>query len=511
MATNDPLYWYEFLESIKDIEQPTTRVAMITEAIPIIFVPGIMGSRLKNQDGEKIWDPDSMWFMLSYLWKEPFDRKSMLIGKEFNPDFLDVSEDDAKHNKKFYSESDTDREDRGWGGVAWKYYGKLIMRLQNHDWNKPVKPSKDKDKRKSSLPGLFFEYPVYAFGYNWTDDNDNSGKRLAAKIKEIKEDYASEDRPCKYVILVSHSMGGLVCRAACKLYGADEDVLGVIHGVQPAVGAAAAYWRMKGGFESGWITAKVLGPDGPSVTCVLGNAPGGLELLPTRDYETNDGKNAWLTAPVFGNSILETYNLNLPVSDPYDEIYKLQGNLYYRLVNPDWLDPKEKSDKPVISSKRKTDNPWKKYIKCLDKARDFHENLKTHCHQPTYQFYYTGKDTIDRISFKRDKKGWFNEASSEGKCVMYVDSLNREIPLPLIGDITHVLKMSKFDDNGGGGDGTVSTSSGKSLEKKCLYSQEFRKVDHSDVYNEDDAIDFVITCIRKLALERIRIWQKENK
>lgn len=34
------------------------------EIIPIIFVPGIMGSRLRDKNGKKVWDPDSKIFML---------------------------------------------------------------------------------------------------------------------------------------------------------------------------------------------------------------------------------------------------------------------------------------------------------------------------------------------------------------------------------------------------------------------------------------------------------------
>lgn len=85
-------------------------------------------------------------------------------------------------------------------------------------------------------------------------------------------------------ILVTHSMGGLVARAAMKLSGAEGQVFGVVHGVQPAYGAPAAYMRMKAGFEGSDITGRIasrfLGPTGRDVTALLANAIGGLELLP---------------------------------------------------------------------------------------------------------------------------------------------------------------------------------------------------------------------------------------
>ena len=42
------------------------QIAIRKETLPIILVPGIMGSRLKRASGgDKAWDPDANWFMLS--------------------------------------------------------------------------------------------------------------------------------------------------------------------------------------------------------------------------------------------------------------------------------------------------------------------------------------------------------------------------------------------------------------------------------------------------------------
>lgn len=56
---------------------------------------------------------------------------------------------------------------------------------------------------------------------------------------------------CKQVIVVTHSMGGLVGRALIHpMYGNLQDkVAGIVHGVMPAIGAPAAYKRMRAGFE----------------------------------------------------------------------------------------------------------------------------------------------------------------------------------------------------------------------------------------------------------------------
>src|SRR5690348_5941469 len=48
------------------------------EIVPIIFVPGIMGSRLRDENGRKVWDPDSKIFMLGKFgafWQSAKSRK----------------------------------------------------------------------------------------------------------------------------------------------------------------------------------------------------------------------------------------------------------------------------------------------------------------------------------------------------------------------------------------------------------------------------------------------------
>lgn len=507
------------------------RIRIRREVIPIIFVPGIMGSRLKC--GKKIvWDPDDKIFMFKTygtLITPPAKRKRMLIGKQFSPEFLQVSEDDAKHNQKFCIPSDPWRDRRGWGGVSWDVYGGVLEELQNYNWNKPVR-SEDKNKKKE-LVGKCFEFPVHAFGYNWTDSNFNSGRKLAAKIDGIIKGYKETGRLCKYVILVTHSMGGLVARSACVLHGAQSQVLGVIHGVQPAVGAPAAYWRMKAGFERAGIkstvAAWVLGTDGEEVTCILGNAPGGLELLPTKDYTANDGSKQWLHV-----TLKSGRKISLPNGDPYAEIYRIGGPSsktpkkldasFWRLVNPEWLDPMDSGAKIIL---KKTKKSWERYSYCLELAETFHKQLGTKFHEPTYQFYSSGLGTVDKIMFMhedffyRKKRALGVEitepsrkVSCRGECTMYADICNQEIARPLPQpQKTFLACMSRISDYREGGDGTVPDSSGGALKGKGIKKVFIlKKYDHQDVYKKRGARDFVITAVRNSALKRIEEGIKEG-
>lgn len=399
------------------------RLVIEREVLPIIFVPGIMGSRLGRSQQDKVWDPDSGWFMLTNYGRRKTDaelKKEMLVGSEFEQTYLQVLNDDTEHNSVFADESDTTRVKRGWGGVSWSSYGDILKTLQNRDWDQSV--------------NLFYEFPVYAFGYNWTASNYFAGEQLAAEIKRVIKEYVDAGRKCEKVLLVTHSMGGLVARSACMLHGAKDNVLGVIHGVQPSDGSPAAYWRMKGGFDrphtipdidfmqwfrnpvkmynhlkgkivnsgllgipytdikigTGNITAWVLGTDGEEVTALLGNMPGGLELLPNKQYKNNNGWERWLELlDAQGNRTA------LPKANPYEEIYRKE-DVYYRLVNPEWLNPGENK----TASLNDDVGPWIFYLGYLAEAESFHDKLaKKPAHPETYQFYSSGIASPDRVVF----------------------------------------------------------------------------------------------------------------
>ena len=77
------------------------RIRVRREVIPIIFVPGAMGSRLKQ--GEKVvWDPDDRIGMFNRYGRKkctPAKRKELLIGPQFDPKYLQVTEDDRAQSE----------------------------------------------------------------------------------------------------------------------------------------------------------------------------------------------------------------------------------------------------------------------------------------------------------------------------------------------------------------------------------------------------------------------------
>ena len=409
---------WDLKNTIEGLEtERQNRIVIERDVLPIIFIPGIMGSRLKNTGGKVVWDPDDKWFMFKTYGVRKATaefKKSMLIGEgEFNPDHLQVLDDDAIQTKRIADPGGIDktRKERGWGGVSWSTYGDILKVLQKRLWDETV--------------SLFYEFPVHAFGYNWTASNDLAGKKLVEEIDRIIKLYKDKGRHCEKVLLVTHSMGGLVARSAYMLHGAKDKIMGIIHGVQPSNGSPAAYWRMKAGFERphsipettlmhwfknpvktlkfkkdsavnsvvGTATSWTLGTDGEEVTALLANMPGGLELLPNKQYRNNDGSTQWL-------ELIDDQGIRkaLPKSDPYREIYE-QDDVYYRLVNPEWLDPGKK-EQAIQSGLKKPTSSWNLYLGYLNQAESFHERLTDkELHPETYQFYSSGIASSDRVVF----------------------------------------------------------------------------------------------------------------
>src|SRR5690606_39018943 len=109
-------------------------------------------------------------------------------------------------------------------------------------------------------------FPVHAMGYNWLQSNMDSGINTASRINSLIKKYQELGFQCEKVILVTHSMGGLVARAVVhpEMGNISDKVLGVIHGVMPAIGAGTTYKRMRCGFEGDNVAARVLGATGPN-------------------------------------------------------------------------------------------------------------------------------------------------------------------------------------------------------------------------------------------------------
>lgn len=398
-----------------------------TRVIPVVLVPGVMGSNLKattdpkrpqNQElkpGESAWKmPNGRVAGLKEAdkWKNrhPAQRQRILDGTT-----LEV--DNAGDIPRAPPGSDTGViRKQGWGEVHADTYGALLFKLQTN-LNRPFAPDikgeldisehwkqvmacdparwgveKIAPLTRAEMDKLAnFHFPVYAFGYNWLLSNGISAELLEQRILNIIAFWAGRKHQCRQVILVTHSMGGLVARACAKRI--PEKIAGIVHGVMPALGAPVAYRRIACGTESSSPTddsiayakfAEIAGMTAEATTPVMATAAGPLELLPNHLYP-----QPWLFAETVSDGSVqrarqnplnhERHQWKLGMGNPYDFYRDLKS--WYRMINLDLVDPAGK----YADKKGNVDTA---IGDAINAAEQFHTKvLDTYYHPNTYAYY----------------------------------------------------------------------------------------------------------------------------
>lgn len=228
--------------------------------VPVIVIPGIMGSRLRlSNAGERRWDVDDDIEMARWLIANIVDMRGWLHHKHSSATLIT--------DGPYTPEQNT----RGWGTISSTYYRELLLHLET----------------EINL-GPAIHCPVYAFGYDWRKSNGDSARRLIDFTRATLATEGAQD-----VIFVTHSMGGLVARAAIKRDPwLKRTTIGVVHLAQPACGAPVAYRRLYDGagfFSDGWQVACLMGREPADTFHLFSALPGALELLPF-DQGKDDGR-----------------------------------------------------------------------------------------------------------------------------------------------------------------------------------------------------------------------------
>ena len=526
-----------------------------SKVIPIIFLPGIMGSNLKlksarqeelKKDTDISWRPEATAEAIAMIFEDPAKRQMILDPEATEVDQYDPAAPEADKRHKNVSkvafvynpgcvEGSGDATQRararGWSEVFYDSYGTLLRTLEDNlnkmctlgepgtNWTSTLDADPATWGATNGNPPLTTDelkkisdawYPVHAMGYNWLQSNGDSGKKVAQRIRELIAKYQSMKFKCEKVIVVTHSMGGLVGRALVHPdYGNAQDVVaGVIHGAMPATGAAAAYKRIRVGFEGsglmGYIFKKVVGDTGPKVTAVLANAPGGLQLLPSERYGSD-----WLKVKIGDQEI----TLGKNSGDPYADIYTVQDK-WYRLINPEWVNPANLKTSSLDET-----------IDKIKTARNFHRKIGKHYHPLTYLSY--GADAKDDDHF-----AWGDVIWETGKAPFFGGGAKQRLGLEKL-DIAPdpELWKTKHDDGEGvvrltdgmdaqafgtrilppgePGDGTVPQRSAEDPIKQGKPRVSFKQsgYEYQGSYQDKAALSSTLYGICKIANEGFTWWE----
>jgi pimeloyl-ACP methyl ester carboxylesterase len=527
-----------------------------SKIIPIVFVPGIMGSNLKTKaskgkPSEIAWRPPN-GSVEGYNQAKEWEKRSPKLRQALlDPDNTEI--DDGGDIEVGWFASEEQYRARGWGEIHWDSYGDWLLNLEeglNRTFTRGATPDRrliaahwrtvmNADRKgwdAADMPALSeaeleksaqYHYPVYALGYNWLRCNSEAAARLAQKIDSwIAEWKARPGYQCDKVILISHSMGGLVCRAYARQH--PDKVLGVIHGVQPAVGAPLAYRRMACGTETsspnnGKIDdlkmdyfAMIAGKTPAETVPVMGVSPGPLELLPNHLHPPG-----WLKALVKEpSSPTSKEMLALPKADPYDEIYRDMSS-WYRLIDPALLDPGKKYSGYL--SQRQMKGATAKCIEAIDKAERFHkEVISDYYHPNTYAFcgqdahhlsYGTVRwagnwhraDSMDEATLRQGKP---KSSNTPGKVIADFGSsagasARHAHPAQPTGNIAPQPKANtsiefQIQPQDAAGDGTVNWQSGEAPAGKVKRLFRTTGYDHQGSYNDTNMRQLTFHLICKI-------------
>jgi pimeloyl-ACP methyl ester carboxylesterase len=173
---------------------------------PVIVIPGILGSRLRDgATGAEIW-PGSLGSLV-------FGAKNHL-ALDFDPRTLQPTAE-ARPDGLFEAVLGSD------------FYGEILRTLEHEGGYRRASPGTRADPRQRRY---------YVFAYDWRQDNVRTAAKLDAFIEQVRLDYGD---PQLKVDIVAHSMGGLVTRYFLR-YGA-ADVLPLLQRADfrvPDAGAA---------------------------------------------------------------------------------------------------------------------------------------------------------------------------------------------------------------------------------------------------------------------------------
>jgi hypothetical protein len=257
--------------------------------IPVIVVPGIMGTRLVDPaTHEKVWNPTGRRFAAN---AERLNNMAELLP------------DPTPDNVPFFTpwRQEPAAAIPGFGNLIWEVGGQLALHLASPEF------------QRRALQATGAPVHVWVAGYDWRQDNRHSAKTLARIV-----DLALHQTGASRAVIIAHSMGGLVSRWYCHSGGADKVAALVLLGT-PTHGTPQAYRALKAGLEHwmgdffAWAVFPLSWPGGR--LRMLRRFPSAYQLLPTSTYCAHN--RDWLTFGSIPSGITDASDPVALYHDPF--------------------------------------------------------------------------------------------------------------------------------------------------------------------------------------------------
>ena len=473
--------------------------------VPIMFLPGIMGTRLQDSEsGKTIWDPDNVLYMAGLSRKKISDKQKLLgITNVSAAKPITKAARNVLGLSKSYS---VEQLDRGYAAIASGFYDRFLRALET----------------KLNTEQSQIIYPVYVCAYDWRKDIN------AIAATEVKDIYnkIKEEQETDEMIIITHSMGGLVAREFLRQNPqAAQKIKAVIHGVQPVQGAVQFYAYFKCGarnFSAWWdipgiILANILGATKKDFAALCSDIPGAIELAPV----SNGDKQQWLS---WDAQLEQEYGMQVQKDDMFGCYTDTSGIVGLTDSNFD-----DKVNKEIIRN--------------IAKAKIFHKDLQLKCHERTYALSASQIKTVQSVHIARNNitvDFATDFCCSVPEALQKAKNLTREqksllysIRAAIPQDIADMSQKENQDEKKAvvkqlvkehledvyktywsfqdprvqiiitkdkEGDGTVPLKSQQALE--ALQITNYGRKKHSDFYADNTVIDDVIDIIKKLSDEK---------
>jgi pimeloyl-ACP methyl ester carboxylesterase len=148
--------------------------------VPVILIPGLLGSRLSRaSDGVELW-PGSTRKLLTSGYED--------LALRIDPETLEPLDDGLVPSGIFE------------GAAGKDFYRRLIRELSAAGGYQQMRPGRPVVQQRARL---------YVFTYDWRQDNVRTVQKLDELIERIRQDYGD---PSLRVDVIAHSMGGLIVR-----------------------------------------------------------------------------------------------------------------------------------------------------------------------------------------------------------------------------------------------------------------------------------------------------------
>lgn len=439
--------------------------------VPIVFVPGTMGTRLATNGGKLAWNPTGEGRLsgpaggvncpgpqaLDAELIAQIDSPLKPVGL-LNDDIFKLPGGVQRYPMEYWGYAQAIRY---FFSAIPEFYDRLLFKLSRS-------PAGDGDLF-TDLSEKGYEPRVYVAGYDWRQSCADAAENFVSPV--VQE--ALKDCDAEQVILIAHSMGGPVARHYCK-YPGKGLVRGLILITSPLLGAMKAYSWIKKGFARD--DSETLLPAGMfgmrliffqqlknwSSIRFCRDIPSMYEMLPTRIFAQNN-KN-WLEFDKDENQTGYAYEAapgEFPVPTQYE----------------DATDPYGLTQDPFTGVGDDEANRVK-WAKLVANAEQFQFNLtvpgtaaegevrKVYLHDNTYIIYSQGLPT--KTSGRLKKYGEIQFNADTGSVTYEPNWLLEGTPdhnnvIPLIGIINFAkrirLEIPLEVDSPTTGDGTVPGAS----------------------------------------------------